>query len=266
MANDAVLICTNAPNDATLVKALGSMAMTLPIASGDVCFSGAGDNGTHLLVCCERKKIGDLCSCIQTGRYLHQLQIAKSNGADTFVLIVEGAARPGLDDGLLEVPVWCPSPRSGKRARTWVPVKPTTTYSRFDQYLTELAYLAGIIVKRSQDVRETASIIKALWDNFQTAPGKHHSLHQIYTTPPAKVDLVYPGLTRRVAKELSGIGWSRSRDAASYFGSVFKMVNATEEEWQEIPGIGKKIARQTVQDIRSGEKIDVDNCGKSAII
>lgn len=238
------------PNDQDMIQALGSIARPLPIATGDACFSGIGDNDSTILVCVERKKIGDLCRCILDGRYLHQLQIAKENGADVFALIVEGVIRPSPEDGLLEVPVWGINPKTMRRCQMWEPVKPTTTYSRFDQYLTELDYLAGVIVKRSRDVQETASIIKALWDNFQTPPDKHNSLRQVFSPPNTKVELVRPSLLRRVVKELDGLGWERSRAVADHFKSVQEMANADVAEWVKIEGIGKKTAEKVVKAVR----------------
>jgi ERCC4-type nuclease len=128
------------------------------------------------------------------------------------------------------------------------------TYSRFDQYLTELDYLAGIIVKRSRDVRETAAIIKALWTNFQSPPDEHNSLHQIYSQPVSGVLLTKPGLVRRVSKEFDGIGWKRSRDVAEMFKSVQEMANAPASVWMTIEGIGKKTAEKVVEQIKGGQQ------------
>ncbi len=244
------LFTSNLPNDRDMIHALGSMAIPLPIATGDVCFSGVGD-GHPLLICLERKKIGDLCSCILDSRYLHQLQIVKTNGADVLVLVVEGDVRPNPDDGLLEVPVWRPF-LNGKHKQTWEPVKPTMTYSRFDQYLTELDYLVGVMVKRSKNVHETAAIIKAVWDNFQTPYDKHNSLHQIFKPAPQQVQLVKPSLVRRVAAELSGIGWERSKVVAERFPSVKAMVDADTGEWVKLEGIGKKTAQKVVNELNGG--------------
>ena len=247
------IYCSNLPNDQDMIQALGSVAHPLPIATGDACFSGIGDDYASILITVERKKIGDLCQCILNGRYLHQLQIAKANGADVFALIVEGVVRPSPEDGLLEVPVWGVNPKTMKRCQMWEPVKPTITYSRFDQYLTELDYLAGVIVKRSRDVHETAAIIKALWDNFQTSPDKHNSLRQVFSPPNTKVELVRPSLLRRVVKELDGLGWERSKAVAEHFGNIRSMATAEVDEWCKIEGVGKKTATKVVQAIRGGK-------------
>jgi len=240
--------CSNLPNDQDMIKALGSIAMPLPLFT-DVCFSGVGDNDSQLVIACERKKIGDLCQCINDGRFLFQMQSCKEAGADVLVLIVEGDCRPNPDDGLLEVPIWRQYVNVGgyyKRRQEWEPVKPTMTYSRFDQYLTEVMYLAGVIVKRSGDVRETAAIIKALWDNFQTPSSQHNSLKQIFKPPVPTVQLVRPSLVRRVAAELPGIGWDRSETVSEHFFTVRAMVEAGVKEWTSLDGIGKKTAEKAV--------------------
>lgn len=239
--------CSNLKNDQGMIRALGSVAVPYPLDVGDACFSGIGVDGKAILVCVERKKIGDVCRCINDGRYLYQAQSAKEAGYDVLCLIVEGKTRPGPKDGLLEVPVWGISPRTMRRAEIWEPVKPAMAYSRFDQYLTELDWLVGIIVKRSQDVRETAAIIKALWDNFQTPPDRHRSLKSIYKAPLSEILLVKPSLVRRVAAELPHIGWDRSLAVSRHFQSVRDMAVADAGEWMSIDGIGKKIAEEVVR-------------------
>lgn len=239
---------SNLPNDQDMIRALGPIAVPMPLFT-DACFAGVGDNDTQLLVGIERKKIGDLCQCLHDGRLMFQLQVSKEAGCDVLCLIVEGDCRPNPEDGVLEMPVWGINAKL-KRAQHWTPVLPITTYSRFDQYLTELDYLAGVIVKRSRNVQETAAIIKALWLNFQTAPDGHNSLKQMFKPPAPTVQLVRPSLVRRVASELPGIGWERSRVVAEYFQSVREMVEAGVERWAALDGIGKKTALKVVQALR----------------
>ncbi len=241
---------SNLPNDADMIRALGSIAVPMPLFT-DACFAGVGDNDTPLLVGVERKKLGDLASCIHDGRLMFQLQVSKEAGCDVLCLIVEGDCRPNPEDGVLEMPVWGINAKL-KRSQYWTPVLPITTYSRFDQYLTELDYLAGVVVKRSRNVLETAAIIKALWLNFQTAPGDHNSLKQMFKSPVQGVQLVRPSLVRRVASELPGIGWERSRVVAEHFQSIRAMVEAPVPEWAALDGIGKKTAAKVVQALGGG--------------
>ena len=246
------IFTSNLKNDQDMIRALGSAAVPIPLVV-DAAFSGVGTDNIPITIAVERKKLGDLAQCVYDGRYLFQAQSAKSAGYDVLCLIVEGVARSSVGDGLLEIPVWKINPKTGKYAQCWTPILPTITYSRFDQYLTELDYLVGIIVKRTVDVKETAAVILALQDNFQRTPEQHSSLNKIFTAPMVKIPLVRPGLVRRMAKELDGIGWGKSEAVAGYFKTVENMVNATTKEWCEVDGIGKTIARKVVASMR-GEK------------
>ncbi len=244
-----MLFVTTATNDDDLARVLGSSVIRASVPS-DVCFWGCGDDDV-LSVAVERKKIGDLCQCINDGRLLHQAQTAHAEGIAVYCLVAEGSIRANPDDGLLDLSVWGVN-RSGKRAEVWQPVRPTTTYSRFDQFLTELDWLVGVVVKRSRDVYETPAIVRALYANFQTPPDHHQSLHKMFEPPQGTVELVRPGLVRRVAKELPGIGWERSRAVAGRFGSVQEMVGAGIVDWEQVPGIGRKTAEKVVAALRGG--------------
>src|SRR3972149_5619938 len=193
-----MIFCSNLPNDQDMILALGSTAVPLPSLFTDACFSTCDNR----LVACERKKIGDMAQCIVNGRFLFQMQNCKSVGADVLCLIMEGRYRRNPDDGLLEIPVWGISPRTMRRCETWQPVKPTMMFSRFDQYLTELARDVGIIVKHTEDVRGTADVLQALYTTFQPPQSRHQSLKSIYKPSMPAVSLVRPSLIRRIACEL----------------------------------------------------------------
>ena len=245
-----MIYVTEAPNDADLLRELGSMAIPAPIPHGDVVFFGKWEadsvdkDAIDIRVLVERKKIPDMVNSILTGRYLSQAQAAHEAGFKWKTLIVEGDMQPGLD-GFLEMPHW--QNTNGKKKRVWLPVTPLIQYSRFDQYLSEVSLFLGIMVKRSVNVKETAAQVKALWLLYQKPPSEHHSLKSIYTTPvPGQNLLLRPSLVRRMAKELVGVGWQRSGDVDKRFKSIREMVDATEKDWLEIPGVGKKTAKSVV--------------------
>jgi ERCC4-type nuclease len=234
-----------------MIKAIGSMAIPVPNLFTDACFSSIDEK----LICCERKKIGDMASCILDGRFLFQMQRCKEAGGDYLVLALEGRYRRSPEDGLLEIPVWGVN-RNGNHTEIWKPVQPTTQFSRFDQYLTELQRDVGIIVKHTENVRGTADTILALYQNFQTPPDQHHSLNTIFKAPTPAVQLVRPSLVRRIASELPGIGWERSGAVAQHFNSVTEMVNAGISDWESITTtdgkgksrrIGRKVAERIVK-------------------
>ena len=241
------------PNDGDMIRALGSMAIPVNLFT-DACFSSVDEK----VVACERKKIGDMASCVLDGRFIFQMQNCKSAGSDYLILILEGRYRRNPDDGLLEIPVWGVNSR-GNHAEIWKPVQPTTQFSRFDQYLTELQRDAGIIFKHTENVRGTADVILALYQNFQTPADQHQSLNQIYRAPTPSVQLVRPSLIRRVATELSGIGWEWSAIVADRFKSVKEMVDADVATWAELEKVsttskrrklGKKVAEKIVASLQ----------------
>jgi len=257
----ASIFVTQAVNDRDLLRALGPIATCVPIPHGDCCWFGCWEDEsgqeTTIRVLVERKKIGDLVNSILGGRYLHQAQEAHEAGFDRLILIVEGPMRPGPVTGLVEVPRTRPVVTPGRLLphfrRRWEAVQPGIAYSRWDQYLTELDVLAGITVKRSENVRETAAIVKALWLSFQTPPSKHQSLKQIWSPPPPQISLLSrPSLVRRVAKELPDIGWERSKAVEARFPSVREMMCAGVLDWESLPGIGRKTAEKVVMAIHGG--------------
>ena len=259
---------TQMPNDRDLARELGSLAITMPLECGDVNFFAVGGWKTdkESLVLIERKKIGDITSCIHTGRYLHQAQNGYAFGADFLILIVEGDTKAS-PEGLLmtrrqvafhQTFVVSPKSRRHKSATIspshtsrWYPVEPYIDYSRFSQYLDELHWLCGIQVKRTANVAETASQIKALWQMFRKPPDKHGSLEKFYHQP-MRIDLLRkPSLARTVAAELPGIGWEKSKAIVAKFGSISAMVDASVEDWMEIAGIGKSLAQSSVAALHS---------------
>ncbi len=245
-----MIYTSSLPNDSDMIKALGSMAIPVSNLFTDACFASVDER----LICVERKKVGDLVSCISDGRFLFQMQRCKEAGADYLCLILEGRYRRNPEDGLLEVPVWGFNPRTNHRAEVWEPVKPTMMFSRFDQYLTELQRDVGIIVKHTENVRGTADTILALYQNFQTPVDQHHSLNQIFKPPTPSVQLVRPSLVRRIASELNGIGWEWSGVVANFFPTVREMVSASLDTWASLEkessnGKKRKLGKKTAQKI-----------------
>jgi len=243
MTDEPVLFTSNLPNDQDLIAALGSAAFPVPLEFADVAFWGNSGGEEALRVCIERKRLNDMASCIRDGRYLFQAQRAKEAGFDVLILVLEGRVKPSPFDGQVLTPGW--DHELGRKG--WIPLIPTVQYSRWCQFLFELSYFAGIHVVRSEDVRETAIIIKALWVNFQQSPDKHNSLHQMFKPPAAgAIPLVRSSLLKRMAFELDGIGWERADAVAKHFKSVAEMVHADAKEWMKVDGVGKLTAQKAV--------------------
>jgi len=81
---------------------------------------------------------------------------------------------------------------------------------------------------------------------FQTSPEDHSSLKQFATSPePVASFLQKPSLIRRIAKELPGIGWDRSKDIEAELGSARELCRVLADgdmtRLMEVEGIGKGI-------------------------
>jgi ERCC4-type nuclease len=84
---------------------------------------------------------------------------------------------------------------------------------------------------------------------------QHHSHEGFYKQPTAgPLSLTKPSLVRRVAAEVQGIGWEKSRDVERRFKSCIDMVLATDKEWMEIPGVGPTIAQRAVKSFAGQEE------------
>jgi len=77
----------------------------------------------------------------------------------------------------------------------------------------------------------------------------HSSLKKFYTAPMSPVLLTRPSLVRRVAKELTGIGWERSLTIEQQWPTVREMVNASAADWVKLEGIGKGIASKIDEEL-----------------
>lgn len=209
------------------------MAVCCPIPHGDFIFNGIGAAGESLKVCGERKKPADLIDCIEDGRHLNQIRSAAEAGFDLYFLVVEGQWREARNG---EVEYY---------RRGWV--RPGMSFLRVDQYLNELHYLLGVQVKLTRTARQTARAAINLHDLMQVPPGEHDSLKRFYNPLLSPMLMAKPTLRRRMLKELPGIGWERSLAAERHFGSVREAVNASVEDWVQVEGVGKGIARTVVQ-------------------
>ena len=234
-----MIYLTEAANDRSLLPMFGGLATLAPLTAGDFAFFGKWTDGQAVRVCGERKKVPDLVACIGDGRYLNQVRAAKEASFDFLFLIVEGMMRPG-SDGLLEV----------YKGKGWRPLFPHIEYKRVDNFLDQVAFIMGVKVKRSMSVKETVAQVIDVYSMFQKAPDEHTSMQQFYTPPLPTHLFIKPGLVRRMAKELAGIGWDRALAVDRAFHSVREMTEATEKDWLAVEGIGKKTANSAYEEIR----------------
>ncbi len=205
---------------------------------GDVAWVGQG--ATHpITVGVERKRLSDLLSCITDGRYTgHQLPGLVANYEINY-LIVEGMYRCA-DNGHFHV--W-----QGK-AKGWAPVpwgKKWWMWNQVEHWLQTMEAKCGIVVKKTSGKTETLATIHSLYSWWQT-PWENHTAHLAFDRPRFNgtgINFTTPSPARLIAKEIPMIGWERSAAVARRFPTGIEMASAPVHQWEEIDGIGPKIAQ-----------------------
>jgi len=198
---------------------------------GDANFVGKGKDDMPVMVGVERKTISDLIGSLESGRFSgHQLPglLASYN---VIYLIVEGMSRVSRDQ--VEV----------RQGGIWRSLG--ISELALDNFLNTLEVMAGVIVRQTTTPQRTAYLIYHLYQWWAKGWDKHKS-HLMFYSPRPVMSVTKPGLVRSVAKELPGIGWARSGPVAEHFATVRSLVLADPQEWEQIGGIGKGLAKRVV--------------------
>ena len=219
-----------------------NLARTGKLQFGDASFMGQGPGGIPAMVGVERKTIQDFVHSIETGRLQgHQLPGLMAS-YNYIYIILEGIWRS--KEGLIKT--WS---RGG-----WQDIRcgreKGLTSSALDGLMNTISILSGVTIRQSSDSLHTVDIIVNLWRWWQKEWDKHTGNKGFQHGPRSVEILTKPSLIRRMAKELPGIGWERSRLVSNHFQTVLNMVLADEWEWEEIEGIGSITANNVVEAMR----------------
>lgn len=152
----------------------------------------------------ERKRADDLVASVVRKRLHRQLAALKENFQRP-ILIIEGyylQARPRLDPDLLRLHV-------------------------------AMAVMSGVTVLVTRDLEDTAGLLAALARLEQQGLGQEPSLHA------RKPAVALEEQARYVVESLPGIGSKLARTLLAHFGSVQRVMAATPDELEQVPGIGK---------------------------
>lgn len=232
-----------------LVAYLSGVAEEGRLEFGDASLTGEGPDGDPVGVGVEIKTVGDVLKCITDGRFSgHQLP-GLVNSYQVVYLLIEGRWRRDFKSGMLQMnvasrrggPFWM-NASVGQRRFMW---------RDFDSWLMTIELKGGIRIRTTRDRQETAQFLKDLhswwcpeagggWDKHQSHLAMHHVEYlrdQAMLIPPSPV--------RVVARDLPGIGDGKNGKAKGFednFDTVVEMVNAGEEEWAKVAGVGKKTA------------------------
>jgi ERCC4-type nuclease len=230
-----------------LLTPFGLPVLRKQLSCGDVFFTGHGPDRSTVMVGVERKRLGDALQCMQDGRLTRKQIPGMLEEYNFSWLLIEDAIRPG-DNGYLQVKK-VKSYSSGKTYEFWVDAifnkGRKLYYGDFMKWLFSIQMGSGLRLAITSDASETASWIIALYQYFQK-PFEDHKTFRAFDesgTPP----LVIPTTAMKVAKDLAvGIGWEKAISAAEHFRTAQAVVNATVEEWLEVDGIGKELAKRLV--------------------
>lgn len=212
---------------------------------GDIAFLGRGEGGADVMVGIEHKKVPDLVGSLNSDRLVgHQL----GGMLDTYdrpYLLIEGdwdhddAGHVTLFRGL-----------KGRRSI----VKGAPLAVELEKRVITLETRGGLRVRWTPSQRATVRYLTALYRFWTDRDLDMHRSHLAIHSPDLDRALKIPiSLKRQIAAQLPGIGFERSRAVDQHFRSVWEMVNAGEEEWRRVEGIGPALSRKLVAACRDVE-------------
>ena len=222
---------------------------------GDASFTGIGPGGRPIGVGVEVKALGDVLACIQDARFAgHQLPGLVSCYDQVWLLVI-GIFRARVRDGVLEY-----QSQRGKSTGYWRDAshgrRRPLLYHDLTMWFLSMQLKAGIRLAIVDDYDQAANWLQCLhawwsrgWDDHESHLAMHDAMRdQLFD----RALLVRPTLTRCIAAQLPNVGRLKSAEVASRFKSVAAMVEASESEWESIPGIGKVIAGKIVRALHGG--------------
>jgi ERCC4-type nuclease len=249
-----ILVANEEPIDLRhLIERRGVTCDRSLLTYADACFEGNGPTG-HVTIGVERKKIPDLLTCINDGRFTgHQLVGMKKAYRFVF-LIVEGEWKPHDETGVLM------QLYESKNGYQWGELRPRTMYSKLRRFLFSVS-LGGVVVLYTRNIAHTAFDITEIYHWFQKPWRDHRSLldlhlgsfwlqdgrtDQLMTLPSLTRK---PSLVRQWASQLPGVGVKKSEDAERVFKTAREMANADELDWMRVPGVGAATAQAIVKKV-----------------
>lgn len=214
---------------------------------GDAMFLGQGIDETPITIGIERKRINDMLTSMTSGRLSgHQLP-GLTACYDVVYIVVEGLWRPNPRDGILEVPG-----RNGWRAVSLGARR--FMCKELWSFINTLQLLAGVYVWRTGTARATAQWLTNLYHWHGSKPLDAHKSHTAQHIQYAQLSTKQPPLVQRVAAQLPGVGFGKSKNISKRFESLLDMVLASERDWRGIEGIGKVLAKRIVTEIHKQEE------------
>ncbi len=214
----------------------------------DFAFEGNGPGDIPWRIGIERKTIRDLITCMQSGRFSgHQLK-GLINGYNEVYLVVEGLFKANGKDGLLMT-------YEGGEWRALGLGDNCYMMRDIWLFLNTITVKSNIRWMTTTNPRDTARFVSTLhrWWTW-----KEYEEHRAHLRPDTGKIASFgkDSFERRVAYQLEGVGWGggqsigKSQLIEAEFDSVEEMCLADENRWMQIEGIGKKLSKSIVAELK----------------
>lgn len=212
---------------------------------GDFAFTGNGPSGV-VRVGVERKTTDEIISAVMDNRFTGHQVPGLLSSYDFVILIVEGKSWPDAEGTLMQ--------GRGYAGHT----RTTHLWANYVKFQLTLMFKARLFIWPTRSKTETVQFIHALYDWFSKRWKDHHSVYTIDDTKPEQAILDRRTLKRRVAAQLPGVRWVRSKTIDDYFPSILDMINADQRSWQRALGVkeGRTLARNLYHTIREKDNSD----------
>jgi ERCC4-type nuclease len=221
------------------LRKLGVVVEETILPAGDAEIVGIGPSGRPVLVGCEYKSIEDVAACVRNGRFADQLRKMRDSFEVSWLLI-EGRLR-GDRKGI-----------AVKRGEKWFTLPGLITYQEIVSWTMTMCQRGGVLLWRTESKLESAAWLRSLELWWTAKDWEEHRAHMDWYTPPIESNPFEgrPGLARRWANELPGVGDGKSRLISARFRSGRALANASVEELTQVEGVGKKLANAIVKAVK----------------
>lgn len=207
-----------------------------------------GPDDSAILVGVERKRIRDMISSMESGRYAGSQLPGMLNLYDTSYLIVEGYYRPDSESGCLQLPAG----HGQYRSAIWK--SRVLDYRALDAFLNTMRMKTPVQVIKTRTPQETAMELYILWHWYTSKRWSQHGSHLRFpsTPPPATTPVTgQASAFRRMVKELPYIGWERSFQVERVFGGdILNPALGNVADWCLVDGITPTRAMEIVKALR----------------
>lgn len=226
----------------------GTPVHVMELESADFMFYGNGPKGpSSWLVGIERKTTTDYIDSMRSGRLGDQLR-RMSESYDVYYVLIEGITRITDADNVEQyVQV---KDALGRKRWIWqdiIPGRQSIALNEWQGYINNNEMVVGARVLRSNNMVETAKMVKSIWLYLTLKEFEEHQAHlkPYHPVSPWKK----PKLVDKWLHDLYGLGPKVIPQAKGLAGSAAGIVRLDEEAWMSLEGIGKKKAQSFVKQI-----------------